>query len=177
MRINRKESSTKVQMIKEWVICIVIAAVVVISLNKFLIFKIYVPTGSMIPTINEEDQLFVSRIYNYDNIERGDILVFKSIEKNETLIKRVIGLPGETVNIKSGVVSVNGKEVQEDYVKYNDVFSGEYQVPKDKYFFLGDNRINSNDARFWKNPYIDQEDIEAKAQIKVYPFSDFGFVQ
>jgi len=165
------------RVIIEWVICFGIAIVIAILINKFLIFKVSVPTGSMIPTINEEDQLFVSRIYNYDNIKRGEILVFESEEKKTTLIKRVIGLPGDTVDIKSGVVYVNGDEIQEDYVKNNDDFTGNFIVPEGKYFFLGDNRSVSDDARRWKNHYIDEEDVKAKAQIRVYPFSDFGFVE
>lgn len=179
--MTRERGKTKIRIIFigiiEWVICFGIAIVIAILINKFLIFKVSVPTGSMIPTINEEDQLFVSRIYNYDNIKRGEILVFESEEKKTTLIKRVIGLPGDTVDIKAGVVYVNGEEIQEDYVKNNDEFTGNYIVPEGKYFFLGDNRSVSDDARRWKNHYIDEEDVKAKAQIRVYPFNDFGFVE
>jgi signal peptidase I len=178
MRRDRKTTVTsKLKVIIEWVICFGIAVVIAILINKFLIFKVSVPTGSMIPTINIEDQLFVSRIYNYNNIKRGEILVFESKEKNTTLIKRVIGLPGDTVEIKLGVVYVNGQELQEDYVKNNDDFTGEFIVPEGKYFFLGDNRRVSDDARRWKYHYIDEADVKAKAQLRVYPFSDFGFVK
>lgn len=178
MRRDRKTTVTsKLKVIIEWVICFGIAVVIAILINKFLIFKVSVPTGSMIPTINVNDQLFVSRIYNYDNIKRGEILVFESKEKNITLIKRVIGLPGDTVEIKLGVVYVNGQELQEDYVKNNDDFTGEFIVPEGKYFFLGDNRRVSDDARRWKNHYIDEADVKAKAQLRIYPFSDFGFVK
>lgn len=163
--------------LKEWVLCIGVALILAILINKFLIFKVYIPSGSMIPTLNVGDQLFATRIYNYDNIKRGDILVFKSDELNDTLIKRVIGLPGDKVVIENGVVSVNGKVLKEDYVKNVDTtFDGTYDVPEGKYFFLGDNRRDSYDSRKWDNPYIDQDDIEAKARLKVYPFSDFGFV-
>lgn len=178
MRRDRKTPVTsKLKVIIEWAICFGIAVVIAILINKFLIFKVSVPTGSMIPTINIEDQLFVSRIYNYNNIKRGEILVFESKEKNTTLIKRVIGLPGDTVEIKLGVVYVNGQELQEDYVKNNDDFTGEFIVPEGKYFFLGDNRRVSDDARRWNDHYIDEADVKAKAQLRVYPFSDFGFVK
>ena len=163
--------------IKEWLLCIIIACVIAIIIMKFVFFKIYIPSSSMVPTLNVGDHLFATYIYNTDNIKRGEIIVFHSDELKETLIKRVIGLPGDEVVINKGVVSVNGKVIKEDYVKNVDTsYSGTFNVPENKFFFLGDNRPKSNDARFWNNPYIDADDIEAKAQLKVYPFSDFGFV-
>ena len=161
----------------EWVIPIAIALVLALLIKQFLIFKVYIPSGSMIPTLNEGDQLFVTRVYNLDNLKRGDILVFDSDELNDVLIKRLIGLPGDKINIVKGTVYVNGEKLEEDYVKNSDDISGEFEVPEGKYFFLGDNRAISYDARRWKNPYIDGSDIKAKAQIRVYPFSDFGFVR
>lgn len=161
----------------EWVIPIAIALVLALLIKQFLIFKVYIPSGSMIPTLNEGDQLFVTRVYNLDNLKRGDILVFDSDELNDVLIKRLIGLPGDKIKIVSGTVYVNGEELEEDYVKNPDHISGEFEVPEGKYFFLGDNRAISYDARRWENPYIDGGDIRAKAQIRVYPFSDFGFVR
>lgn len=177
--VKEKVSSKKkmFKSIREWIICIGIALVIALLINKFLIFKVYIPSKSMVPTLNKGDQLFVTRIYNYDKIERGDILVFYFEEGKETYIKRVIGLPGDTVKIVDGIVSINGEELKEDYIKNNDYDeNSEFTVPEGKYFFLGDNRAVSNDSRKWKNPYVDEEDIKAKAVLKVYPFSDFGFV-
>ena len=167
----------KSNFITEWILPIALAFIIAILIKQFLIFKVYIPSGSMIPTINKGDHLFVSRVYNLDNIKRGDILVFNSEELNEKLIKRLIGLPGDEISIVDGQVSVNGEKLKEDYVKNNDDFSGEFKVPEDKYFFLGDNREISLDSRKWQNPYIDGKDIEAKAQIRVYPFSDFGSIK
>lgn len=161
----------------EWVIPIAIAMALALLIKQFLIFKVYIPSGSMIPTLNEGDQLFVTRVYNLDNLKRGDILVFDSDELDDVLIKRLIGLPGDKIKIVSGTVYVNGEELEEDYVKNSDHVSGEFEVPEGKYFFLGDNRAISYDARRWENPYIDGSDIRAKAQVRVYPFSDFGFVR
>ncbi|MGL4109701.1 signal peptidase I [Clostridium sp. LP20] len=161
----------------EWVLPIALAFAIALLIKQFLIFKVYIPSGSMIPTLNEGDHLFVSRVYNLDNIKRGDILVFYSEELNDTLIKRVIGLPGDNIEIKDGKVSVNGEEINQDYVKNEDQSYGEFNVPEGKYFFLGDNRPISFDSRKWNNPYIDGKDIKAKAQIKVYPFSDFGSIK
>ena len=161
----------------EWVIPIAIAMALALLIKQFLIFKVYIPSGSMIPTLNEGDQLFVTRVYNLDNLKRGDILVFDSDELDDVLIKRLIGLPGDKIKIVSGTVYVNGEELEEDYVKNSDHVSGEFEVPEGKYFFLGDNRAISYDARRWENPYIDGSDIRANAQVRGYPFSDFGFVR
>ena len=97
---------------KEWVIPIICAITIAFLVNKFLFFNVVVPTGSMIPTINENDKGLVSVIYNMDNIKRGDIIVFHSNEYNELLIKRLIGLPGDKIEIKNGIVFVNGAQAR-----------------------------------------------------------------
>lgn len=160
----------------DWIIPIIISIVIALSINNFVIYKVYIPSGSMIPTLNIGDHVFVTRIYNLKNIKRGDIVVFDSEELNSKLIKRVIGLPGDKISIKEGIVTVNGTVLADEYVKNKANNSGEYEVPEGKYFFLGDNREVSFDSSKWLNPYINGKDIKAKAQLRVYPFSDFGFV-
>lgn len=161
----------------EWIVPIIAAIVIAVIINKFLIFKIFIPSGSMIPTINIDDRLFVTRIYNYDNLDRGDIIVFYSEEFQESMIKRLIGLPGDIVEIENGIVSVNGEKLSEDYIIEKDNYTGYFEVPEEKYFFLGDNRSNSKDSRYWQDSYIDKENVEGKAQIRVYPLKDFGRVK
>ncbi len=129
-------SDQKSNFIKDWILPILLAFVIALLIKQFLIFKVEIPSGSMIPTLNVDDQLFVSRIYNLDNIKRGDILVFRSEELDDMLIKRVIGLPGDKIDIEDGVVSVNGEVLQEDYVVNNDHFYGKFEVPEGKYFFF-----------------------------------------
>ncbi|EGT3617510.1 signal peptidase I [Clostridium perfringens] len=161
--------------LKEYVLVIGAAIVLAIFINKFLLFKIMVPTPSMSPTIEPGDQLFATRIHNLSNIKRGDMLVFYSNEFDEKMIKRAIGLPGDRVEIKeNGEMYINNKKVDEPYVRYpggkvNVVF----EVPQGKYLMLGDNRNNSEDARYWNNKYIDSEDILGKAQIRVWPLDKF----
>ena len=162
---------------RNWVLPVIIAVVLAVLINKFLIFKVYIPSSSMEPTLNVGDNLFVTRVYNPEKLHRGDIVVFDSKELNETVIKRLIGLPGDTIKIDGGVVYVNGKKLDEPYVKNPMDTYGEYKVPEGKYFFLGDNRANSNDARFWKNPYIDGSDIRGKAQIRIYPLNRIGLLE
>ena len=162
----------------EWIIPVVAAVVIALLINKFLLFNVYIPSTSMVPTINVGDRIMASRVYNKDNIKRGDILIFYSDELQQTLIKRLIGLPGDKILIKNGIVNINGQDIKEDYVKNNDYNNEElvYEVPEGKYFFLGDNRPVSMDSRRWINPYIDEEDIKGKAVLKFYPISDFGSI-
>lgn len=159
---------------KEWILPIIAAIGIAFLINKFLVYNVYIPSESMVPTLNVGDKLVVTRVYNKDKIQRGDIIVFYSDELQETLIKRVIGLPGDHIVIHDGIVNINGEDIVEDYVKNNEEFDGEFDVPEGKYFFLGDNRRRSNDARRWINPYIDESDIKGEAKFKFYPLKDFG---
>lgn len=174
---KKKIKETKKNFFFDWVIPIFISIVLAICINKFLIFKVYIPSSSMVPTLNVDDRLLVTRVYNPEKLQRGDIVVFDSDELNETVIKRLIGLPGDTIKIDGTAVYVNGKKLDEPYVKYPLESYGTYKVPEGKYFFLGDNRANSNDSRFWKDPYIDADKIQGKAQIKIYPLSQIGFLK
>jgi signal peptidase I len=129
----------------------------------------------MIPTIKIDDRIFVTRIYDRSKLQRGDIVVFYSKELKDTLIKRLIGLPGETVEVKdNGDVYVNGTRINEPYVVYPDIATGKYVMGKDQFLFFGDNRAISLDARKWVNPYIDGKDIKGKARFVVFPFSRMG---
>lgn len=162
---------------KEWIVPIISAILIAILINKFIFFNVTVPTGSMIPTINKDDRFMVTRIYNTNNIERGDIIVFYSEELQKLLIKRAIGLPGDHVEINNGMVSINGQSIKEDYVKNNNNYSGIFDVPEGKFLFLGDNRADSWDARRWINPYIDASEIRGEARIRIYPFNNIGVLK
>ena len=163
--------------INDWIIPIVMAIIISVIINKFLLFSITIPSGSMIPTINIDDRLFATRVYNKEKLERGEIVIFYSHEFQESMIKRLIGLPGDKIEIKDGIVFVNGEELIEDYILDKGNFSGYFEVPEKSYFFLGDNRLNSRDSRAWINPYINEEDIEGKAQLRIYPFNKIGIVK
>ena len=159
---------------KEWIIPIIAAIGIAFLINKFLVYNVYIPSESMVPTLNIGDKLMVTRVYDTNKIKRGDIIVFFSEELNEVLIKRTIGLPGDHIKIHQGIVNVNGEDIKEDYVKNDEIYDGDFEVPNNKFFFLGDNRNRSYDARKWRNPYIDASSIQGKARIKFYPFKDFG---
>lgn len=160
--------------IMEWVGVILGGAAIAFLLNKFVLFAVIIPSESMQPTLNVNDRLIVTRIHNKEKIKRGEIIVFDCVEKGKKYIKRVMGLPGDKIEFRQGVLYVNDEMIEESYLGSQDFYNGTFEVPEGKYFMLGDNRGNSEDSRYLKNPYIDEKDILGKAQIKIYPFSDIG---
>ena len=159
----------------DWIMPIIIAIVVAILINKFLFFQVSVPSESMYPTIKIGDRITTTRVYDKSKLERGDIVVFYSHEMGETLIKRLIGLPGDDIKIDElGQIFINGELLDEPYVVNKSNIQGEFKVPENKYFFLGDNRAGSKDSRYWEEPYIEAREIKGKAQFIIYPFSRFG---
>jgi signal peptidase I len=163
-----------VKEIISWVMVFVIAFLLALFINKVLLFKLIIPTGSMIDTININDRVFAFRqAYLFSEPDRGDIIVFPfPDDERDDYIKRIIGLPGETLEIKNGELYINGELIDEsDYItepmKENENF-GPYEIPEDSYFVMGDNRNDSKDARYWKNPYVTKDKIKAKAIFK-YP--------
>ena len=160
---------------QDWILPILAAVIIAFIINKVIFFNVTVPTGSMLPTINLNDKILVTRVHNRNNLKLGDIVVFHSDELGEDLIKRLIGLPNDLVEVKEdGSVYINNKKIDQSYVKYPGGKTGKYKVPADSYFFMGDNRINSLDARYWDKPYIPGKDIMGKARIRISPFSSFG---
>lgn len=167
-----------VKLIKEWIIPIVIACLIALLINKVFLFKIKIPSGSMIPTLQVSDQIFTLRIHNLNNLKRGEIVVFYSDELHIRLVKRLIGLPGEKVDLKDGgKLYVNGRKIDEPYVVNKDGINKSFVVPLGYYLFLGDNRPISLDARYWKNPYIPGDKIEGRAYFRIYPFNKIGILK
>ncbi|ALB44104.1 MAG: signal peptidase I [Clostridium beijerinckii] len=173
---DKKEK--KKSILNEWIIDIAVVLCIALLVWNFVGYGVWITSGSMIPTLEVKDRLLVTRVHNPKNLKEGDIVLFKNDEfKGEILIKRLIGLPGDTIEIKNGVVYRNGQELKEDYVKNNEIYNGSFKVPDNKYFFLGDNRANSDDSRYWKDPYVDESYIEGKAQVKYYPIKDFEILK
>ena len=166
------------EFMKEWVIPIIGVFILAILIQRFVFFHVLVPTGSMLPTINTGDRMFVIREYRPESLKTGDIVVFKVYPEGgqELYVKRLIGTPGDTVTILDGAVSVNGVELVEDYIAYRDSYSGEFRVPEGKYFFLGDNRRDSKDSRNSEIGLIDESDILAKAGLRFWPLNNFGLI-
>ena len=161
--------------INDWVIPVIIALLIVLFLNKFIFILVTVPTGSMQDTIMPGDRLYVNKLFDIKDAKRGDILVFQSDELNKKLVKRLIGLPGETVEInENGEVFINDEKIEEPYVIKSEGKAKSFEIPEKSYFFLGDNRIGSVDARVWINPYIGEDKIIGKAAFRFFPFNSIG---
>ncbi len=168
-----------IEKIKEPLLAILAALLI----SSFIMSHTEVPTESMRPTISPGDHLIVNRLpYYYRNPKRGEVVVFNYEGKN--LIKRIIGVAGDTIEILDGKVYVNGKRLDESiYLGKDDetfTFSKSpitfpYKVPEGKYFVLGDNRRNSSDSRVI-GP-ISGASIIAKAGYRIYPIGDIGLVR
>ena len=211
-----------------WVQVIVAAVLIAFVLNNFIIANSEVPTGSMIPTINEGNRVIGSRLsYTFGDPERGDIAIFKfgwicenckrgmgeypapevcpvcgkEIKHPKTLyyVKRIIGMPGDVIDIKqegsvragdiesiptevlnapsddaelaTAAVYVNGKKINEPYLYEPMLYTGDmhFEVPENCYFMMGDNRNDSGDARYWNNPYISKDKMVAKVLLRYFP--------
>lgn len=162
----------------DWGKTLLLYCVLPLLIFQAFCFMASVPTGSMETTIPVGAQVFTTRTFNKGNIKRGDIVVFESEELSVMLIKRCIGLPGDTVAFDgSGKIYVNGERYYENYVSSYSDFVGEFVVPEDHYFFLGDNRGGSLDARYWEQPYIHKDFIKGKARFILFPFSSFGTLE
>lgn len=164
-----------------WIFSLALALTVALILKNYVIINADVPTGSMENTIMPGDRLIGNRLaYLKKGPKRGDIVIFRYPDNEEELyVKRVIGLPGETVAVRDGKIYVNGAEteLQENYLKESwTVATGPYdfEIPEDSYLVMGDNRNDSWDARYWTNSYVNRKKILGKTVVVYWPFRDFG---
>jgi signal peptidase I len=165
---------------------ILIAVILALFIRTFVVQAFKIPSGSMLETLQIGDHILVNKFIYGTHIpftdisilpvrtpERGDIIVFKyPVDENRDFIKRVIGVPGDTIEIKDKMVYVNGNELSDDgYVVHRDetIIPGQRDnlgpvtIPEDSYFVMGDNRDGSYDSRFWG--YVKKEEILGKALI------------
>ena len=158
------DKKSVIKEVRDYVFLIILAFVLAFLMNKFVYANAEVPTGSMIPVVQPNDRLIVNRLaYLFEEPKRGDIVMFAfPDDEKDNYLKRIIGLPGEKVEIKNGLVYINDSEKPLDEPYINDPPNGNYgpyNVPEGCYFMLGDNRDESKDARFWNNTYVKKEKI------------------
>lgn len=163
--------------IRELVETIVIALVLAFLIRTFVVQTFYIPSGSMEPTLLVGDRIMAYKIfYGLDQASRGDIVIFKfPLDPKKDFIKRVIGLPGDRIEIVDKKVYVNGEKLIEPYVIHQDRWDigfprddyGPVQVPPDSLFVLGDNRDSSEDSRYWG--FVPGENIVGKAFLIYWP--------
>ncbi len=158
---------------------IVISLLLASGARQVLAEPRYIPTESMLPTLEVNDRLLVDKIsYRFQDPNRGDMVVFNppvalETQHKDAFIKRIVGLPGETVEIKSGRVYINQKPIVEPYIKAAPEYTmAAIVVPKDQYFVLGDNRNNSYDSHYWG--YVPREKIIGRAVLRTWPMNRIG---
>jgi signal peptidase I len=162
--------------IKDWVISILIAVVLAFFIRYYIVELYMVEGPSMRPTLQNGERLVVNKfLYRFKTPERGDILVFKyPRDPSRDFIKRVIAVPGDSVEIKEGRLFVNGQLMNETYILERT--RGSYPlatVPADHIFVLGDNRNNSEDSRFRDVGFVPYELIKGKAVLIFWPLDQF----
>ena len=166
-----------------WIWSFIVAFIIVGGVYFFLGRPFTVSGASMYPTLHNGDRMVLSKV---GDIHRFDVVILKAPDENVEYIKRVIGMPGDTVEMKSGVLYINGKKVDQPFINtealvkqtvFMDDFTlesltGESKVPEGKYFVLGDNRGVSKDSRMIG--FIDRSAIEGKAVFTIWPFGRIG---
>jgi signal peptidase I len=163
--------------IRVWTRDLLIAIGLALVIIVFLYQPVKVEGTSMAPLLSDQERIFINKfVYRFEPIERGDVVVFwYPLDRTKSFIKRVVGLPGETVEIRQGTVYVNGHSVPEPYVppQYEDLSDfGPVRVPKDNYFVMGDHRISSNDSRVF-GP-VASHFIYGRAVFAYWPVDHFG---
>ena len=182
---NRRKKDVNFPLLKEifsWIIEIAIVLMMAFVLVYFIGMRTSVVGQSMSETLENGDQILVNRfMYKVIGPKANDVIVFlpNGNEKSHYYVKRVIGLPGETVDIRDGYIYIDGADtpLDEDYLKEDwTVATGNYhfEVPEDSYLMLGDNRNDSWDARYWTNPYVREDKILGKAAVIYWPVHDIG---
>lgn len=165
---------------------IIVALVVFLLVRHFLFAAVSVEGDSMVPTLHDDDRLILNKVAD---IDRFDIVVFNAPDDpGKQYIKRVIGVPGDTIEVRDDVLFVNGEEVPEEYLaldyftidesdNFTDDFNlailtGMEEVPEGHYFLLGDNRINSKDSRFFG--FVEESAIIGTTDLRIWPLNDLG---
>ena len=178
---EREEPISWKRELLSWILTFAFAIGVALFLKNFIIINATVPTGSMENTIMPGDDLLGLRTaYLFKDPQRGDIIIFKfPDDESQKFIKRIIGLPGDLVQIEDGKVYINGSttSLEEPYLKEEwtrNTGPFEFVVPEGCYFVMGDNRNDSLDSRYWDNPFVTEDEIIGKAEFIYYPFSHFA---
>ncbi|MBW4620851.1 MAG: signal peptidase I [Cyanosarcina radialis HA8281-LM2] len=169
-----------------------IAAILAVGLRQFVAEARFIPSGSMLPTLQIDDRLIVEKVsYLFGSPNRGDIVVFMPPDKanqicptppsadptkkpqKEAFIKRVVGLPGEKVQVKEGRVYINDRPLREGYIEEEPRYNwGPQTIPNNSYLVLGDNRNNSCDSHFWG--FVPRSNIIGRAVVRFWPPNRLG---
>jgi len=158
---------------------LVVALGLAMIIIVFFCQPVKVEGTSMAPLLSDQERIFINKfVYHFEPIGRGDVVVFwYPLDRTKSFIKRVVGLPGDEVEIRRGRVYINGKSLEEPYVpsQYVDTAAyGPVEIPRDEYFVMGDHRISSNDSRIF-GP-VPAAFIYGKAVFAYWPWTQFGSI-
>ena len=161
----------------QWVLVIIGAVILAFLIDTFVIVNAQIPSGSMENTIMTGDRVFGNRLaYKFSDPKRFDIIIFNyPDDESQLFIKRIIGLPGETVEIHDGNIYINGSDTPLEDVDIKEPMEGSfgpYTVPEGCYFVMGDNRNNSRDSRYWENTFVSEDEILGKAVLRYWPLNE-----
>lgn len=181
---QRKSRGAKRSIIKEllqWAAAFIAAIAAALLINNFVIVNAQIPSSSMEDTIMPGDRVFGNRLtYVLGEPERFDIIIFRyPDDESQLFIKRIIGLPGETVEIRDGHIYINGSDTPLEDVETKEPMEGSfgpYTVPEDCYFVMGDNRNNSRDSRYWEHTFVTEDEILGKAVFRYWPVNKMKFL-
>lgn len=160
-----------------------LSVVLALGIRHFVAEARYIPSGSMLPTLEINDRLVVEKVsFRFNEPARGDIIVFWPPEsltppgqRRDAFIKRIVGLPGDMLEIRDGQVIVNGEVIEEDYIKEPSNYTwGPQQVPDDSFFVLGDNRNSSFDSHEWG--FLPAENVIGRAMVRFWPIDRIGWL-
>lgn len=174
---NAAEAHSLRHEVRVWARDLLIAIGLALIIIVFLYQPVKVEGTSMAPLLSDQERIFINKfVYRFEPIERGDVVVFwYPLDRTKSFIKRVVALPGERVEIRHGVVYVDGEAIQEPYVpaQYEDLSDyGPVRVPPGNYFVMGDHRISSNDSRVF-GP-VPRRYIYGRAVFAYWPMDHFG---
>lgn len=163
--------------LRSWTRDLAVALGLALAIIIFLYQPVKVEGTSMAPLLSNQERIFINKfVYRFEPIERGDVVVFwYPLDRSKSFIKRVVGLPGETVEIRSGNLYINGIELAEPYVPASYLDSSKYPptvIPQSEYFVMGDHRDSSNDSRVF-GP-VPRQFIYGKAVFAYWPVDHFG---
>lgn len=170
---------------KELIVIFLCALALSLLIKGFVIDNRLIPTSSMVPTVPVDSRILVNRLVYYGNDpEFQDIVVFEptdstkqEVGRGDDMLKRVMGLPGDTILIEGGVLYRNGEPLDEPYISAPmDYNFGPVTVPEDCVLLLGDNRNYSYDAHLWSNPFVPIDNVKGRAFFMYWPLSGFGSI-